>query len=62
MTQPAYRDIKRQDVSKETPNNQTLFLYLIEGTLAADDAMTKFEEGTCRMGRLNCYEHRRRTE
>ena len=92
MTQPAYRDIKQQDVSvvreknatvrvlsgsynknpgavkgeyvkvqyldialepdsvwiyKETPNDQTLFLYLIEGTLAADDALVKFEEKAC---------------
>jgi quercetin 2,3-dioxygenase len=92
MTQPAYRDIKQDDVSvvkeenatvrvlsgsykknagaatseyvkvqyldvaldpdaiwsyKETPNDQTLFLYLIEGTLAADDALTAFEEKAC---------------
>ena len=92
MTQPAYRDIKKQDVSvvreknatvrvlsgsynknpgavkgeylkvqyldvalepdsiwnyKETPNDQTLFLYLIEGTLAADEAFAKFEEKAC---------------
>ncbi|MGD0340786.1 MAG: pirin family protein [Bacteroidales bacterium] len=92
MTQPAYRDIKPQDVSevqeknavvrvlsgnyhdhhgavkgehvkvqyldvalepgsvwryKETPNDQTLFLYLIDGTLAADDAMVNFEEKAC---------------
>jgi redox-sensitive bicupin YhaK (pirin superfamily) len=92
MTQPAYRDIKQQDVSvvleknatirvlsgnyrdnfgvvkgeylkvqyldialepesvwsyKETSNDQTLFLYLIEGKLAADDALTKFEEKAC---------------
>jgi len=92
MTQPAYRDIKQQDVSvvreknatvrvlsgsynknpgavkgeylkvqyldvalepdsiwnyKETPNDQTLFLYLIEGTLAADEAFAKFEEKAC---------------
>jgi redox-sensitive bicupin YhaK (pirin superfamily) len=32
---------------KETPNDQTLFLYLIEGTLAADDALAKFEEKAC---------------
>jgi quercetin 2,3-dioxygenase len=94
MTQPAYRDIRRQDVSevkeekatvrvlsgnyheqhgavkgehvkvqyldvslepgsvwnyKETSNDQTLFLYLIEGTLAADDALVNFEEKTCAM-------------
>ena len=92
MTQPAYRDIKQQDVSvvqektatvrvlsgnyhdhhgvvkgehikiqyldvaldpgtdwryQETSNDQTLFLYLIEGTLAADDALADFEEKTC---------------
>jgi quercetin 2,3-dioxygenase len=92
MTQPAYRDIKQQDVSvvqeenatvrvlsgnchnhhgavkgeylkvqyldvalepnsvwryQETSNDQTLFLYLIEGTLAADDALMKFEEKAC---------------
>jgi redox-sensitive bicupin YhaK (pirin superfamily) len=32
---------------KETPNDQTLFLYLIDGTLAADDALAKFEEKNC---------------
>jgi redox-sensitive bicupin YhaK (pirin superfamily) len=92
MTQPAYRDIKPQDVPavqeknatvrvlsgnyhdrkgpvkgeyvkvqyldvvlepgstwhyQETPNDQTLFLYLIEGTLAADDALADFEEQNC---------------
>lgn len=92
MTQPAYRDIKQQDVSiayeknvtvrvlsgkyfdhhgavkneyikvqyldvaldpdtiwcyKETPNDQTLFLYLIEGNLAADEALISFEEKAC---------------
>jgi quercetin 2,3-dioxygenase len=92
MTQPAYRDIKQQDVSvvqeknaairvlsgiyhnyhgavkgdhikvqyldvalepdsiwhyQETSNDQTLFLYLIEGTLAADDALANFEEKAC---------------
>jgi quercetin 2,3-dioxygenase len=92
MTQPAYRDIKSQDVSvvqeknatirvlsgnyhekhgavkgeylkvqyldvalepnsvwsyMETPNDQTLFLYLIDGTLAADDALVNFEEKAC---------------
>jgi len=92
MTQPAYRDIKQQDVSvvqeknasvrvlsgnfrdhhgavkgdyvkvqyldvtlepdsiwnyKETSNDQTLFLYLIEGTLAADEALVDFKEKTC---------------
>jgi len=94
MTQPAYRDIKQQDVSvvqennaivrvlsghynnnngamkgeyvkvqyldvalepniewcyHETPNDQTLFLYLIEGTLAADAELAKFEEKACAM-------------
>lgn len=92
MTQPAYRDIKQQDVSvvqeknvairvlsgnyhdhhgavkgeylkvqyldvalepnsvwnyRETPNDQTLFLFLIDGTLAADDALVNFEEKAC---------------
>lgn len=94
MTQPAYRDIKPQDVSvvqeknatirvlsgnyhehhgavkgeyvkvqylditlppdavwhyQQTSNDQTLFLYLIEGTLAADDALSDFEEKACAM-------------
>jgi quercetin 2,3-dioxygenase len=31
----------------ETSNNQTLFLYLIEGTLAADEALVSFEEKAC---------------
>lgn len=92
MTQPAYRDIKQQDVTvvqeknatirvlsgnyrnnygvvndeclkvqyldialepetvwsyMETSNDQTLFLYLIEGELAADDALAKFEKKAC---------------
>ncbi len=92
MTQPAYRDIKQEDVSviqeknatvrvlsgnyrdhhgavkgehvkvqyldvalkpnsvwlyQETSNDQTLFLFLIEGTLAADDALADFEEKPC---------------
>ena len=92
MTQPAYRDIKSNDVSEvheksatvrvlsgnynnhhgavkgehvkvqyldvtlesdsvwhyqETSNDQTLFLYLIEGTLAADEALAGFEEKAC---------------
>jgi redox-sensitive bicupin YhaK (pirin superfamily) len=92
MTQPAYRDIKQQDVSviqeksatirvlsgtynnhhgavkgehvkvqyldvaldpdcvwhyKETSNDQNLFLYLIDGTLAADDELVNFEEKAC---------------
>ncbi len=92
MTQPAYRDIRPQDIPafkeknatvrvlsgtynerkgpvkgeyvkvqyldvvlepgttwhyRETPNDQTLFLYLIEGTLAADDALADFEEKNC---------------
>ena len=34
---------------RETPNDQTLFLYLIEGTLAADDALESFEEKACAM-------------
>ncbi len=31
----------------ETPNDQTLFLYLIDGTLAADEALSQFEEKGC---------------
>lgn len=94
MTQPAYRDIRQQDVAvvsdqnakvrvlsgsyknkkgavkgeyvkvqyldvaldpdstwiyAETPNDHTLFLYLIDGTLAADEALEKFEEKACAM-------------
>jgi quercetin 2,3-dioxygenase len=94
MTQPAYRDIQKKDVSvvqgknatvrvlsgnylgnhgavkgeyikvqyldvalepdtvwqyQETPNDQTLFLYLIEGTLAADDELSRYEEKACAM-------------
>ena len=33
----------------ETPNDQTLFLFLIEGTLAADAELAKFEEKACAM-------------
>lgn len=92
MTQPAYRDIRQQDVAtvsednatvrvlsgsyknnqgavkgeyvsvqyldvelepdnlwsyNATPNDQTMFLYLIDGTLAADEALTTFEEKAC---------------
>jgi redox-sensitive bicupin YhaK (pirin superfamily) len=92
MIQPAYRDIKPEDISiireksatvrvlsgsyndlhgavkgeyvkvqyldvtlepdsdwhyQQTSNDQTLFLYLIEGTLAADDALVNFEEKAC---------------
>jgi len=32
---------------KETPNDHTLFLYLIDGTLAVDDALATFEEKAC---------------
>jgi hypothetical protein len=94
MTQPAYRDIQKQDVQEvkeenatirvlsgryknkygavkgeyvkvqyldvdlkpdniwkynETPNDQTLFLYLIDGTLAADEELSRFEEKACAM-------------
>ena len=94
MTQPAYRDIRQQDVEvvsgenatvrvlsgnykdkkgavrgeyvkvqyldvdlkpgsdwsyAETSNDQTLFLYLIDGTLAADEALANFEEKACAM-------------
>jgi len=92
MTHPAYRDIKKEDVSliqeenatvrvlsgsysnrhgavkgeyikvqyldvalepdsiwryQATSNDQTLFLYLIDGTLAADEALVDFEEKAC---------------
>lgn len=92
MTQPAYRDIRQQDVAtvnednatvrvlsgnyknnpgavkgeyvkvqyidvdlapdsvwsyNETPNDQTLFLYLIDGTMAADEKLENFEEKAC---------------
>jgi quercetin 2,3-dioxygenase len=92
MTQPAYRDVRPQDIEavregnatvrvlsgayrdrrgavkgeyvkvqyldvvlepgttwhyNETSNDQTLFLYLIEGTLASDEALTDFEEKNC---------------
>lgn len=33
----------------ETPNDHTLFLYLIDGTLAADDALSAFEQKACAM-------------
>jgi len=33
----------------ETSNDQTLFLYLIDGTLAADEELVKFEEKACGM-------------
>lgn len=94
MTQPAYRDIRQQDVAvvseenatirvlsgnfknnpgavrgeyvkvqyldvtldpestwsyAETTNDQTMFLYLIDGTLAADEALESFEEKACAM-------------
>ncbi len=94
MTQPAYRDIRQQDVAvviepnatvrvlsgnyknnpgavrgeyvsvqyldvdlapgsiwryNETSNDQTLFLYLIDGTLAADETLTEFDEKACAM-------------
>ncbi len=32
---------------QETSNDQTLFLYLILGSLAADEALTEFEEKAC---------------
>ncbi|MBN2436495.1 MAG: pirin family protein [Spirochaetes bacterium] len=92
MTEPAYRDIKKEDVKfvrdssalirvlsgsyqgtpgavkgefisvqyldvdlqpdsvfsyNETPNDHTLFLYLIEGTLAADETLSDFQEKGC---------------
>lgn len=33
----------------ETPNNQTLFIYLIEGNLAVDDSLSQMEEKACVM-------------
>ncbi len=33
----------------ETSNDQTLFLYLIDGTLAADEELSQFEEKACAM-------------
>jgi len=33
----------------QTPNDQTLFLYLIEGELAADEALQQFEQKACAM-------------
>jgi len=46
-----YLDIALQPdtswVYNETSNDQTLFLYLIDGTLAADDKMSVFEEKGC---------------
>jgi quercetin 2,3-dioxygenase len=46
-----YLDVKLEPDTlwryQETPNDQTLFLYLIEGTLAADDALVSFEEKAC---------------
>jgi hypothetical protein len=92
MTQPAYRDIRQEDVAvimeetatvrvlsgnyknthgavkgeylrvqyldtdlkadstwsyRETPNDHTLFLYLLDGTLAADEALVSYEEKAC---------------
>ena len=31
----------------KTPNNETLFIYLIEGTLASDENLTEFENKAC---------------
>lgn len=31
----------------ETPNNETLFVYLLDGTLAADENLSQFEEKAC---------------
>jgi len=31
----------------ETPNNETLFIYLLDGTLAVDDNLTEFEKKGC---------------
>jgi len=34
---------------QQTSNDQTMFLYLIDGTLAADEALVNFEEKACAM-------------
>ncbi len=34
---------------RETPNDRTLFLYLIEGTLAADEQLASYEKNACAM-------------
>lgn len=31
----------------ETPNNETLFIYLLDGTLAVDDTLSNFENKSC---------------
>ncbi|MFA6759081.1 MAG: pirin-like C-terminal cupin domain-containing protein, partial [Bacteroidales bacterium] len=31
----------------ETPNNETLFIYLLDGTLAVDDTLSNFESKSC---------------
>jgi quercetin 2,3-dioxygenase len=31
----------------ETPNNETLFIYLLDGTLAVDDSLSDFEDKAC---------------
>lgn len=94
MTQPAYRDIRQDDVAeireedatlrvlsgkykgihgavkgeylavqyldvtlkpgaiwhyRETPNDRTLFIYLIGGTLAADEQLASYEKNACAM-------------
>jgi len=36
-------------IYNETPDSETLFLYLIDGTLATDEALEKFEEKACAM-------------
>lgn len=36
-------------IYNETPNDETLFIYLIEGTLAHSDAPTVYEEKACAM-------------
>ena len=46
-----YLDVDLKPESKwsydETPDDQTLFLYLIDGTLAADETLSEFEEKAC---------------
>jgi quercetin 2,3-dioxygenase len=48
-----YLDVNLQPdalwIYNETPNDQTLFLYLIDGNLAADEDLVHFEEKACAM-------------
>lgn len=46
-----YIDVELAPNSKwdynETPNNETLFIYLLDGTLAVDDTLSNFESKSC---------------